>query len=329
MFVINISRKALHSRPIEHKIRFFNSVWNSCSRKMAQRSQISIEWIKRARAVVPKLTDNRHKGQAGRIGVIGGSLEYTGAPYFAAIAALKFGADLAHVFCMKEAAPVIKSYSPELIVHPLLDSSNPIESIRPWLDRLHVVVIGPGLGRDEKVLSIVAQLIQICKSLQKPMVIDADGLYLLSQDIDVIKDAANVILTPNAMEFERLFGANGIDFEQKIQRVGSDGKTVLVKGATDKIFSGACTSEFLEISGGSGRRCGGQGDLLSGTIATMFCWAIQQGNEEPAKLACYAASHFVKELNVSAFRDKGRSMIASDMIEHIHSVFRYTFENTE
>ncbi|KAI3681610.1 hypothetical protein L6452_36410 [Arctium lappa] len=59
----------------------------------------------------------------GRIAVIGGCREYTGAPYFSAISALKIGADLSHVFCTKDVAPVIKGYSPELIVHPLLEES--------------------------------------------------------------------------------------------------------------------------------------------------------------------------------------------------------------
>lgn len=71
--------------------------------------------------LVPKLTTDMHKGEAGRIGIIGGSLEYTGAPYYAGIAALKVGCDLVHIFCPQSAALPIKSYSPELIVHPLLD----------------------------------------------------------------------------------------------------------------------------------------------------------------------------------------------------------------
>ena len=95
---------------------------------------------------IPKLTPTLHKGQCGRIGIIGGSAEYTGAPYFAAISALKLGADLVYVFCCKEAGPVIKSYSPELIVLPILDSGNVTEKIENWLTRLHALVIGPGLG---------------------------------------------------------------------------------------------------------------------------------------------------------------------------------------
>lgn len=68
------------------------------------------------------MTNEMHKGEAGRIGIIGGSSEYTGAPYYAGIAALKFGCDLVHIFCTQSAAIPIKCYSPELIVHPLLDA---------------------------------------------------------------------------------------------------------------------------------------------------------------------------------------------------------------
>ena len=62
--------------------------------------------------VFPKMTTDSKKGDNGCIGVIGGSFEYTGAPFYVAMSALKMGADLAHVFCSKSAALPIKSYSP-------------------------------------------------------------------------------------------------------------------------------------------------------------------------------------------------------------------------
>lgn len=104
--------------------------------------------IKVAQKFIPKLTSKLHKGECGRIGVIGGCLEYTGAPYFAAMSSLKLGADLAYVICFRDAAPVIKSYSPELIVYPFLDDPQALSKIIPCLERVHSLVIGPGLGRD-------------------------------------------------------------------------------------------------------------------------------------------------------------------------------------
>jgi len=80
--------------------------------------------IEEIRAFVPALSPNMHKGAHGKLGVVGGSLEYTGAPYFAAISAMRTGVDLAHVICTRDAAIPIKSYSPDLIVHPLLPQDN-------------------------------------------------------------------------------------------------------------------------------------------------------------------------------------------------------------
>ena len=103
-----------------------------------------------------------YKGENGKVGVIGGCFEYTGAPYYAAISALRSGGDLAHIFCTKSAGIPIKSYSPEIIVHPTLVSSSEdtipepfssySESISSntisWYSALHSIIIGPGLGRD-------------------------------------------------------------------------------------------------------------------------------------------------------------------------------------
>jgi ATP-dependent NAD(P)H-hydrate dehydratase len=67
-------------------------------------------------SLIPKLTSTAHKGSYGRIAIFGGSEKYTGAPYYAATAALTCGVDLVTVFCAKEACIPIKCYSPELMV---------------------------------------------------------------------------------------------------------------------------------------------------------------------------------------------------------------------
>jgi ATP-dependent NAD(P)H-hydrate dehydratase len=68
--------------------------------------------------IIPPLQSNSFKGQMGRVGVIGGSEHYSGAPYYCAQTALNFGGDLAFVFCSKSSSFSIKSYSPELMVVP-------------------------------------------------------------------------------------------------------------------------------------------------------------------------------------------------------------------
>lgn len=285
--------------------------------------------LNKIKQLIPPLTDDLHKGQCGRIGVVGGSIEYTGAPYFSAISALKTGADLIHVFCCKDAAPVIKSYSPELIVHPVLDSSKALEEINEWLDRLHVLVIGPGLGRQYNIMSTVSSLINHCKTNKSiPLVIDADGLFLLSENIDLIKGYSQpVILTPNIMELKRLTSStNYLDWARDLNIL------LLSKGKTDVIYNGLDgeKTHSLECSLiGSNRRCGGQGDLLSGAVAVFLTWFHQANNKNQDSmnysLAAYAGSCLIRECSNLAFSKHGRSMTTCDMIQEIHTAFTKLF----
>jgi hypothetical protein len=92
-------------------------------------------------SVVPPLSSFDHKGSMGRIGVIGGSIEHCGAPYYAAISAIKLGSDLAWVYCSQAAAVPVKAYSPELIVIPFYDDKVVLEmdnSFNPEQFRMEV-----------------------------------------------------------------------------------------------------------------------------------------------------------------------------------------------
>ena len=75
-----------------------------------------------AKCVLP-MSETSHKGSSGRVAILGGSARYTGAPYYAAMASLQVGADLAYVFCAQEAAMAIKCYSPELMVAPVYNAA--------------------------------------------------------------------------------------------------------------------------------------------------------------------------------------------------------------
>nr|XP_003704420.2 PREDICTED: ATP-dependent (S)-NAD(P)H-hydrate dehydratase isoform X1 [Megachile rotundata] len=298
--------------------------------------------LKGIRRIIPNLNNTKYKGQDGRIGIFGGSNEYTGAPYFAAMSALRTGCDLVHIFCTKDASIPLKSYSPEPIIHPVLDQYDAIKQIRPWLDRLHVIIIGPGLGREDKIFKTIVELISICREMKKPLVIDADGLFLVSQKPDIIKEYPGVILTPNAMEFSRL--VKGV-LDKSIQPTpmvkANDvkhladalGKNVVIlhKGAKDVIADGHKGTEAVSCGlAGSGRRCGGQGDLLVGALAVFWWWAICAGSSESAVsapiAASYAASRLVRECNTSAYKIKQRGTLTSDMIEQIQPVFARIFE---
>ncbi|XP_027330650.1 ATP-dependent (S)-NAD(P)H-hydrate dehydratase isoform X2 [Abrus precatorius] len=296
------------------------------------------------RAITPVLDPTRHKGQAGNIAVIGGCREYTGAPYFAAISALKIGADLSHVFCTKDAAPVIKSYSPELIVHPVLEesynvreeykrsiSNDVLAEVDKWMERFDCLVVGPGLGRDPFLLDCVSEIIRHARQSNIPIVIDGDGLFLVTNNLNLVSDYALAVLTPNVNEYKRLVQkvlsseVNEVDAPQQLLSLAKQigGVTILRKGNNDLISDGD-TVKSVSVYGSS-RRCGGQGDILSGSVAVFLSWARQHilakdsnlnlSCKNPTVLGCIAGSAILRKAASLAFSEKKRSTVTGDIIE--------------
>ncbi|XP_038878237.1 ATP-dependent (S)-NAD(P)H-hydrate dehydratase isoform X2 [Benincasa hispida] len=290
------------------------------------------------RAITPSLDPNRYKGQAGKIAVIGGCREYTVFSFQ--------GADLSHVFCTKDAAPVIKSYSPELIVHPVLEESYSVRDeekkfiaervlaeVDKWLERFDCLVIGPGLGRDPFLLDCVSEIIRHARQNNIPMVIDGDGLFLITDNLHLVSNYPLAVLTPNVNEYKRLVKnvllaeVDEQDAPNQLlslaKRIG--GLTILRKGRADLISDGE-TVKSVSIYG-SPRRCGGQGDILSGSVAVFVSWAQRQGFvtdgnlatslKNPTVLGCIAGSALLRRAASLAFENKKRSTLTTDIIEFL------------
>nr|WDQ26767.1 venom peptide [Acharia stimulea] len=289
-----------------------------------------------SKLIVPAL-EGKTKGDAGKIGVVGGSLEYTGAPYFAAISALKVGADLVYVITTESAAPIIKTYSPDLIVYPFLSTSH-ADEVNNLITKMDVVIIGPGLGRDEGIEHVVYGIIETCKNQKKPTVIDADGLYLISKNITIIKNypSPGAILTPNHREAERL--QRSIPKSSNIPDTRwytfwGDYVTVLVKGKEDRYLSTQDSFVWSLSEGGSGRRAGGQGDILSGALATFYKWGLSANiceNKDQTirfsqSVAALSAAKLTRACNAKGYQIYGRSLTASDMLKEIHASFDELF----
>ncbi|XP_015785742.1 ATP-dependent (S)-NAD(P)H-hydrate dehydratase isoform X1 [Tetranychus urticae] len=295
-------------------------------------------------SVIPELSDHSHKGQSGRIGVIGGCKEFTGAPYYASISSLKIGADLVYVFCASDAAIPIKSYSPELIVLPVLDSKDVIATVSQYMPRLHALIIGPGLGRDEALTQTVFSLITKAREFDLPLLLDADSLHFICKQPDVIKNYKKAILTPNAIEFSRLHNlifqhdlndqerdSPGEKLKEMCSKLGN--VTIVRKGRQDLISDGNMLISCDQY--GSNRRCGGQGDLLVGSMATFAFWShankqmkgslLDTNQLNPCILAAYAACLFTRKCNKLAFEKLGRTMTTTDMIRLIPKAFEGLF----
>ncbi|KAF2754221.1 Ribokinase-like protein [Pseudovirgaria hyperparasitica] len=296
--------------------------------------------------MIPPMLESFHKGQLGRVAVIGGSEDYTGAPYFSAMASAKLGCDMSHVICEPASGAVIKSYSPNLMVHPYMRQSKNASStetldtvassITAMLPRLHVLVIGPGLGRDALMQDTCARVIEAARAASIPFVLDADGLMLATERPELVHGYKDCILTPNVVEFGRLAKKMGVDMKGDPTTLCAalakayGGVTIIQKGAVDTISNG----EHTLVSDGEGgaKRSGGQGDTLTGSLATLLAYRSayheglwDNGGEmerlETLALAAYGGSAITRECSRLAFKEKGRSLQAGDLTEHVHQAF--------
>ncbi|KAI9746046.1 MAG: hypothetical protein M1818_000727 [Claussenomyces sp. TS43310] len=319
------------------------------SPKMSKATQ---EILAKVRRMVPPMLEKFHKGQMGRIAVIGGSEDYTGAPYFSAMASARLGADMSHVICEPQAAQVIKTYSPNLMVHPLMRQSSHAtasesvdsvsKSVIEMLPRLHVIVIGPGLGRDPLMQDTCAKVIEAAKKENMPFVLDADGLYLAQTRPELVQGYKECILTPNVVEFGRLCKSKGLDVKELEEGKGAEklskafgGITIIQKGGKDYISNGDKT--FVSDLEGGLKRSGGQGDTLTGSLATFLGWRKAYLDKiwdhddeldaaELLALAAFGGSSLTRESSRLAFAKKGRSLQASDLTDEVSVAFTNLFE---
>jgi len=225
-----------------------------------------------------------------------------------------------------------------LKVHPLLDKEDAVQLISDWIPRMHSFVIGPGLGRNPMIFKTVVEIIKKLREQDKPVVLDADALFLINSNLELIRNYPKVILTPNSVEFSRLYTAV-FGSEVKPAPSGSTEKvrelaaalghvTILQKGATDVASNGRLT--VCCAGGGSNRRCGGQGDLLAGSLAVLFSWADNFGDRgdapaPPELLAAYAACRLTRECARLAYSQNGRSTTTLDLVRLIHQSFTFLF----
>ena len=271
--------------------------------------------------------EKSHKGNNGRLLIVGGSKDYSGAPAIAGMAAIGAGADLVYVAAPEKAAQAIKSTSPDLIVKSLEgDKLSLMHSgeILDIVDSVDCVLLGPGAGIDDETSKLFNVLVA---KIKKPIVLDADALKQV--ELSLIKNRDDIILTPHIFEFKSFFNVSGdlkldidsYDFKKvdenitEFQQVARQIKgTVIVKGQYDLILSG--TRFRINKSGNSGMTVGGTGDALAG-----ICASLLTQNLSPFDCACLGA--FINGLSgEKAFEIKGNGFSASDLVSHIGSVIK-------
>jgi len=263
--------------------------------------------------LVGKRAPESHKGDSGRILVIGGG-PYTGAPALTSMAALRAGADVVTVATPKSASSTIAGFSPNLIVRELSGDHllpEDLEILKDLIARHDVVVMGMGLGRHPETQEALAEIIPLCKKT----VIDADALQ---PDLPL-----KGIVTPHVGEFKRISGIalSGASFRERIDPLmgyaREKGLVVLLKGKVGPVSNLITDGEIVRANsnGNPGMTVGGTGDVLAGVAAAFYA-------RTSALRAATAAAFVNGRAGDLVYVEKDLGMVATDVIEKIPEAMR-------
>jgi len=259
-----------------------------------------------------------HKGEFGRLLIVGGSETYSGAPTLAALAALRTGVDLVYIAAPRDTAYAISSISPDLITLKLegdhLNKEN-LPLVRRFLEKATAVVIGPGLGLHKETQEAVNDLIKDVEDRKIPMLLDADGLKAFAESKRRL--STPTVFTPHVGEYRILTGKslpeNLNERAETVQKTAQDlDVTLLLKAHVDIISDGYRTK--LNFTGNPGMTVGGTGDVLSGIVGAFLAQGVEPF--EAAVAGAFingAAGDFVKE-------EKGHHIVASDLLKWIPKI---------
>jgi NAD(P)H-hydrate epimerase len=259
-----------------------------------------------------------HKGDFGRLLVIGGSETYSGAPVLVALGAMRTGVDLAYVATPEKTARAISSMSPDLITIKLdgehLNPSN-VSALKTFVEKADSVVLGPGLGLHPETERAVKALVKLVEASKKPLLLDADGLKFFASFKRKLR--VPFVLTPHAGEYAILTGKKYLnDLGERttdVMKTAAElGAVILLKGATDIVSDGKRVK--INLTGNPAMTVGGTGDVLSGIVGAFLAQKVDPF--EAAVAGAFvngAAGDFV-------FEEKGYHMIAADLIEWIPKV---------
>lgn len=263
-----------------------------------------------------KREKDTNKGDFGKVGILGGSINYSGAIKLAtmSLASLRSGCGLVKVIVPDE---IVSLLSPILLEQTLFPYKN-LEDIKKSIKDLDSLAIGMGWGSNENHLPILKDILE---NFQGNLVIDADGLNTLVNHVEILRTSqANIVLTPHLKEFSRLTSLSIEEIEKnKMEIAKSFAKEnhviLLLKGSTTIVTNGI--DVYLINYGTPGMATSGSGDVLSGILAGLLGYLDYN-------LLSVSAGAIVNGLAGELAEEKNTdiSMIASDTIKCIPAAIK-------
>ena len=268
--------------------------------------------------LIPDRIERSNKGTYGKLLVIAGSKDMSGAAYFLGMAAYRMGAGLVNIVTAYENIDVLKDKLPEAVFtgYKNLRDEAEYSKIAEVIEKYDCIVIGPGISTDEN----SGILVEMALESGKNIVIDADAINVIANDdryMDMLHE--NCILTPHMGEMSRLINRKISDianapYETALLFRDTYNTTVVLKDA-NTIVATSRGDNYINVSGNEGMSTAGSGDVLSGIIGGLMC--IGTNRDVVAPLGVYIhglAGDFAKEKIGSA------SLMARDILENISEV---------
>ena len=240
-----------------------------------------------------------HKGDNGKLLVVGGSDDYPGALFLAGIAAYRSGVDSVTVAAPSKVAWALNCMSPDLITVKFKGSyfrSSSAAKVVRLSENFDCVLIGNGLGVRSETKRFARA---VCGRIEKPKVIDADAVKSLK-----LQEVSSSILTPHRREFEILVRNSGVSEESFREVLGAN--ILLLKGHVDRVVSKR--KVYLNRTGHPGMTVAGTGDVLAGLAAGILA---QTGDLLGSALAGARISGLIGE---RLSKKHGSGYVASDML---------------
>ena len=284
---------------------------------------------------LPELTPrkkNTHKGSYGRVLVLAGSPGMTGAAYLCSKAALRSGSGIVTLGIPESLNPVMETKLTCVMTYPLPEtkastlSNKGRKKILKLCESHDVIALGPGLSQQPETRELILWLI---KNMDRTMVIDADGLNALANNVDVLhKIKQNVVLTPHPGEMSRLTGLRSAkdvqkerlntasQFVQSIQKKLKGEKELVLVLKGDKTIVADYKKVYVNRTGNTGMATAGVGDVLTGIIVSLIGQGL--GVFDASQLGVYI--HGLAG-DIAAKKKGELSMIASDIIDCLPDAF--------
>lgn len=288
---------------------------------VCEKNKANLKINKDIKKLIKNRPSNSHKGDFGKVAVIGGKKGMAGSVFLSSSASLRSGAGLSYVICPSSISNILQIKSTECIIEEIACDyfyyeKEIAEKILSLIKNKDALAIGPGMGKGENLDKLIKIILD---NFDKNIVIDADGINALKENIDIIDKKNNLVLTPHEMEFSRISNLPLYFIKNNREKVSKDfakkhNIVLVLKGKNTIVTDGY--KLYINNSGNSGMATAGSGDVLTGIILANL------SNMKAFDAAVLSVYIHGLAGDIYASKNCEDSLIASDIIKNLPKAYK-------